>query len=149
MDRFTELLAELGEILDTDLRPDVRGHCKININNQWNVQIEFHPERELLLFASFLCDISPGKFRENSLKDGLKANWPSPKGGTLCYSERNNQLSLFEYISTEQLTGKSLASALEAFIAQGESWRNAVETGRTADLVPSAKKSQGNIFGMK
>jgi hypothetical protein len=149
MDRFTELLAELGDLLDTDLRPDVRGHCKINLNDQWNVQLEFQPERERILIASFLCDVPPGKLRENILKDGLKANWPTPKGGTLCYSERNNKLCLFEYVSTEQLSGKALASTLDAFIAQGEKWRAAVETGRTSDLVPSPKKSQGNIFGMK
>ncbi len=149
MDRFTELLEELGDLLNTDLRPDVRGHCKISIDDTWNVQIEFQPERERLLIASFLCDVPPGKLRENILKDGLKANWPTPKGGVLCYSERNNKLCLFDYVSTEHLTGKQLASALDAFITQGKSWQKAVETGTTSDLVPSSKKSQGNIFGIK
>lgn len=149
MDRFTELLSQLAEIIDTDLRPDVRGHCKININHQWNVQLEYFPDKEQLLLAAFLCDVPPGKLRENIFKDCLKANWPTAQKGVLSYSERNNQLCFFEYLSIEHLTGKQLASALDAFIEKAEAWRSAVETGLTADLVPAAKRSSGHLFGMK
>ncbi len=149
MDRFTDLLTQLGELLDTDLRPDVHGVCKLNINEQFNIQLEYDGSKERLLLAAFLCDIPPGKFRENLLKDALKANWPYPKEGTLCYSDRNNKLSLFKYISTINLTGAVLLNALNQFIDQAESWRKAVESGQTSHLVPSSKKSSGNIFGMK
>lgn len=148
MDRFAELLIELGKLLETDLRPDVNGACKLYIHEQLQVQIEYQELQERLLMACFLAEIPPGKFRENILKDALKANWPHPTSGTLCYCQRNNRLALFEWISTINLTGQKLLGILNTFISKADKWRIAIETGQTSHLVPTPK-SQGNPFGIK
>jgi hypothetical protein len=148
-DRFAELLTELGDLLNTDLRPDVRGSCKISFDHHLQIQLENQLNQERILIACFICDVPPGKLRENILKDALKANWPSPIDGTLCYSERNNKLTLFLYVSAIQLNGQKLLSALTSFKTKAESWRTAVETGRTSHLLPSSKQPETNPFGIK
>jgi hypothetical protein len=149
MDRFVEILHELGNLLGTALHPDKHGVCKLNVNDLLHVQIEFQPERERLLLACMICEIPAGKFRENILKDSLRANWPYPLHGTLSYSEKNNHLCLFEYLSTENLTGQKLLDALNAFIAKADSWRLGVQQGDTNSLIPTTKKSESGIFGLK
>lgn len=149
MDRFEEILSELGNLLGATLHPDRRGACKLNVNDILHVQIEMQPEKERLLLACMICEIPPGKFRENILKDGLRANWPYPIHGTLSYSEKNNNLCLFEHISLENLNGQKLLNSLNAFIAKADSWRLGVEQGQTSALVPSVKKGESGIFGLK
>lgn len=95
IDRFPELLQELATELDIDLYPDKRGACKLVTEDGLHVQMEVDVRQESLLIASFICEIPPGKFRENILRDALKSNGPFPKNGTLAYSERNNKLTLF------------------------------------------------------
>lgn len=149
MDRFEEILSELGNLLGTTLHPDKRGACKLNVNDILHVQIEMQPEKERLLLACMICEIPPGKFRENILKDALRANWPFPVHGTLSYSEKNNKLCLFEFLSLENLSGQKLLDNLNAFIAKADSWRVGVEQGQTNTLIPSVKKGDSGIFGLK
>lgn len=149
MDRFEEILHELGNLIGTPLHPDKRGACKLNVNDLLRVQIEYQPEKERFLLASMLCEVPAGKFRENILKDSLRANWPYPVNGTLSYSDKNNHLCLFEYLSSENMTGQKFFDALNAFIAKADSWRLAVQRGETSNLVPSIKKSESGIFGLK
>lgn len=150
IDRFEELLTELGAELGVALHPDKRGACKLKINESLHVQLECDAGRENLLIASFICEIPPGKFRETILKDALKSNGPFPLNGTLSYSERNNQLVLFSSYQLSHLNGKTLADFLTAFIEKANNWRVGVETGNTAGLVSSqTKTTSSNIFGLK
>lgn len=151
MDRFEELLKELSVELNVSLHPDRRGACKLRINETLHVQLECDAPQENLLIATFICEIPPGKFRENILKDALKSNnGPFPVNGTLSYSERNNQLALFSLLRLSSLTGKFLADFLTAFVEKANHWRTGVETGNTASLVSrSSKSSSDNIFGLK
>lgn len=149
MDRFEEILKELSAALGVTLHPDRRGACKLNINDVMRVQIEFQPDKEQILLACMICEVPPGKFRENILKDALRANWPYPGNGTLSYSEKNNNLCLFEYIPSVNISGPKLLDILNAFIAKADSWRTGVESGQTASLLPSVKKGESGIFGLK
>lgn len=148
MDQFTTILQELGQIIDAPLHPDQHGACKLNINDTLHVQIELLSSEKRLLIACMVCEIPAGKFRENILKDGLKANWPYPIDGTLSYSEKNNRLCLFEKLSLENLTGQKLMEKLKAFITKADNWRTGVEMGQTGTLVPSVKRSGSGIFGL-
>ena len=139
MDRFEEILKTLSPLIGAPLHPDSRGACKLNIRNLLHVQLEFNPKEETILLATFLKEIPPGKFRENILKDALRANWPYPKNGTLCYCSENNQLTLFTYVSIIQLTAPHLFEILNAFIAKAESWKIVADTGNTATLIPPVK----------
>jgi hypothetical protein len=149
IDQFHELLFSLGEQLKLPLQPDKRGACKLNIRNLFSIQIEYEPSRDRILIASFLCDIPPGKLRENILKDALKANFPFPEMGSLGYCERNNKLALFLYVPLSGLSGEKCASILTAFIEKANAWREAVPLGQTSTLVESVKPSELKPFNLK
>ncbi len=149
IDQFEELLNELGAELETTLHPDKKGACKLKINETFHIQIECDAHQENLLVATFICDIPPGKYRENILKDALKANGAFPTNGTLAYSDRNNKLVLFSYFRMASLTGKKLAEFLAAFVDKANNWRIGVETGHTSHLVSIPTKPTSGMFGMK
>ncbi len=149
IDRFESLLQELGEQLGLPLHPDHRGACGLNINNRLHIQIEPEPSQERILIACFICDIPPGKFRENILKDAMRSNHPLPTYGALSYSEKNNKLSLFAYLPLPLLHGEKLASFLMLFIRKAESWKTGVEAGQTSTLVMGTKKEEPSPFGLK
>jgi hypothetical protein len=149
IDRFEELLNELGAQLGVTLHPDRKGACKLKINETSHVQIECDAHQENLLIATFICDVPPGKYRENILKDALKANEPYPKNGTLAYSDRNNKLVLFAYLRLSNIDGKKLAEFLTIFLDKANQWRIGVETGHTSHLVTTQSKQPSGMFGMK
>jgi hypothetical protein len=149
MDRFEELLKELGGIINAPLHPDKHRVCKLNVNNYLHIQLEHDAVKERLLIATFLCEIPAGKFRENVLKDALKANTIYPRIGTLCYSERNNQLSLFEYFSFYDLTAAKLSEYLNKFIDRAMLWKTAVEKGQSSPQEEAqTKKESSSIFDL-
>ena len=150
IDPFHELLSSLGEQLKLALHPDKRGVCKLNFRNLVSVQIEYEPSRHRILMASFLCDVPPGKLRENILRDALKANFPFPEMGSLGYCERNNKLALFLYVPLSELNGEKCAAILTTFIEKAKVWKEAVALGQTNALVASStKSSELKPFGLK
>lgn len=149
IDRFEELLHELSDEYNIALHPDKKGACKLKINEAFHIQMECDVHQEHLLVATFICDIPPGKYRENILKDALKANGSFPKNGTLAYSDRNNKLVLFSYLQMSNLTGKKLAEFLVSFLDKTSNWRIGVETGHTSHLVSSTSKPTSGMFGMQ
>jgi len=134
IDRFEELLKELGDQYSIALHPDKLGACKLHIDNTLHVQLECDAHQENLLLATFICDIPPGKFRENILKDGLQANSNRAHGSVLAYSDKNNQLTLFQYLRLADLNGQKLADSLATFVERANLWRTGVETGQTHNL---------------
>jgi hypothetical protein len=150
IDRFPELLQELATELDIDLYPDKRGACKLVTEDGLHVQMEVDIRQESLLIASFICEIPPGKFRENILRDALKSNGPFPKNGTLAYSDRNNKLTLFSHLRIAHLTGRKIAEFLGVFIDKANQWRKAVDTGNTSHLITmTSPKPTSGMFGLK
>jgi hypothetical protein len=141
IDRFEELLNELGAELGMSLHPDRIGVCTLNIGGEFQLRLETDTRLTNLLVATFICEIPPGKYRENILRDALKCNSPFPLHGTLAFSDKNNRLALFAYLPLPHLNGRKLAAFLPAFIDKARQWRNGVETGRTDHLIPSATKS--------
>ncbi len=149
IDRFDEILNELGNIYSVTLHPDKVGACKIQFPEQFAIQLECDPHLENLLVATYICEIPPGKFRENIFKDALKANHPFAQNGALAYSEKNNQLVLFSYLRLASLNGRKLSEFIQAFIEKASGWRTGVETGQTSQLVSQSSKSSGTIFDVK
>ena len=148
IDRLQELLNELSVEFGVPLHPDKRGACQLKINNASSIQLEYDQKLENLLVATFICEVPPGKLRENILKDALKSNGPFPKNGTLAYSDRNHQLTLFTHLRLADLTGKKLAEFLLAFLEKSNHWRTGVETGTTSQLVIPPTKSSSGMFGL-
>lgn len=150
LNKFEELIAQLGQVLDIALHAERGRVCKLNINGVMHVQIEYDEAKDRLLFASFIAEIPPGKFRENVLKETLRMNGTFPCLGTFAYSERNNKLAFFEYFPFPTIPADKLLEKLTTFIDRADEWRTAIEQGNLARVaLPSAGISGGPPLGVK
>lgn len=149
IDQFHELLNNLGQQLKVTLHPDKKGACTLVIRDLFSIQIEYDPSHERILIGCFVCEVPPGKLRENILRDCLKSHFPYPESGIFGYSERNNNLSLFSYVPINGLTGEKCALLLSAFIDKAKQWREAVSLGSTATLVHEGPSAELKLFGLK
>lgn len=130
MDRFSQILYDLGKELNIDLHVDQNRVCQINYRGTLHFQLEYLEPKEELLLAAFLCDVPPGKYRETLFHHCLVYNGIFPRVGTFGYSQKNNQLTYFTFIAAANLTGEKLSTHLEQFIQSALQWKDAVEGGK-------------------
>lgn len=130
-DPFETLIHELGVSLNVPLHADRNKACAIRIHHQLTVQLQIDVAQENLLLASFICEIPPGKFRENVFCEALKANHlPDPRTGIFGYLPINNRLTLHQHYPFASLDGQKLAQYVAGFIDYAELWRSAIENGQ-------------------
>lgn len=149
MDRFALLLADLSVLINLPLHPDHKRCCRLIINHQVTLQIEDEESRDRLLVAAFVCDIPPGKFRENTLKEALKENNLYPRIGTFAYSERNNKLAFFSHVYYPGLRGDNFADFLEVFLEKIFTWKTGIETGQLPQRGQILQKVGPSIFDIQ
>ncbi len=128
------------------LYSDRKRAVRLTVNETLHIQIEDDEPKDRLLIATFVCEVPAGKFRENLLKEGLKANARYPRIGTFSYSERNNQLCLFEYHPYTGLTGEKVADRLASVIEKALKWRKAVEGGSLPSGTDAEIKADRSVF---
>ena len=132
MDRFQELLWDLGEIVNVPFHVDKHRACRILLEEKLAVHMEITQEGESLLIGALLGEIPPGRFRENGLNESLKVNAiPNPLG-SFSYIEKTNTLVLQNFLALDTLNGEKLAQFLDDFIREAESWREAISQGHFA-----------------
>ncbi len=131
MDRFQELLWDLGKEINVPLHIDKNNACKIMIAERLPIQLEMMNHDQLLV-VTWIVELPPGRFREDVLKDALKANSHYQSTGHFAYIEKNNMLALYDLLDTNRITGESLATFLECFYQEAESWQAAITNGTTA-----------------
>ncbi len=148
MDRFQELLNQLSVIIHTPLYLEKNRAVKFSVNENLHIQIEDDEQNERIFLATFIGEIPPGKYRENLLKEGLKANALFPRTGTLSYAPRNNQLTLFEYLYYASLTGEKIANRLAPFIEKALFWKQAMERGTLPSSAEPDIRVDHRDFGM-
>lgn len=146
---FQDLLKELGSIFHLELEVDKSGACSILIPPQIVIQMQLDSGQEKLFLFCKIAEIPPGKFRENILKEGLKANaLPDPVSGILAYLHPTNHLVLFQSYPVSILTGERLATFFSNFAQMAESWQQALLSGQSGpsstEPVPVEKP-----FGLK
>lgn len=134
MDRFAQILYDLGKEMGVDLYPDQNRICQLNYRSELHIQLKYEENKQQLVISTFLCEIPPGKYREKILRAGLISNQEYPRIGTLSYCERKNQLTLFEVLFAPTLKGGQLLKVLLAFIEKGKNWKEAIERGGSFPL---------------
>lgn len=145
-DRFQEILNELGKVFHLSLHVDRNHACSIQVLEHLIVQIQLDISQENLFLFAKVIEIPPGKFRENVLREALKANaLPDPRAGLFGYLSATNELALFQRYPLEMLNGDRLAGFLGAFLEYGDSWHKAIARGQPAP--PNAPASRP--FGLK
>jgi hypothetical protein len=146
--RFEEILIELGTALEIELHPDHNGACKLSVSNAPSIQIEYNEVQQALLIASFLAEVPPGKFRENTFKTALKSNQEQPQTARLGFCTQTNQLALFQFIPIQSLTVTMLQTALAQFIDKAIAWKKGIETGDLLSLFTPSKSAGSGLFGI-
>lgn len=132
MDRFQEILWDLGEIVELPLHIDKNHACNLLLDETLEVQIQMDPDEKNLIICAFLSEVPPGRFRENVLKDAMKVNHHYHPFGSLAFHEKKNTLILHQFIPIEHLSGDKLYKILEPFAEEAEEWRTALASNQTA-----------------
>ncbi len=147
-DQFEELLKALGHVFHLPLHIDKHHACSIQVHNQLIIQLKPDPSLENLFIFSKIIEIPPGKFRENVLREALKANASTdPRVGIFGYIASTNQLALFQRYPFGILNGERLAGLVGAFLEYCETWRKAIEGGFPAP--PSSSSTLPPPMGLK
>lgn len=149
MDRFAEILFDLGKEMGSDLYPDEHRVCQLNYNDKLTVQILYDAFKEQLLIGAFLAEVPPGKYRESLLRAGLIHNAEEGSIGILAYSERNNQLTLYTTFHAVSAQAGPLHKLLLAFIDEALKWKTAVEKGGALPTKELPESSEKTMFGLK
>ena len=149
MERFAQILYDLGKEIGVELYPDPNHVCQLNYLEKLHIQLEYDETSEEVLISCFVCEIPAGKFRENLLKEGLSYNANYPRLGTFAYSEKNNQFTLFERVHVTNLKPEKLFQLLEAFIDIVTEWKDAVEQGKNLPTTGGSDSSGSSMFGLK
>ena len=138
-DPFNDLLASLGQLFGLTLHADKNNACALQIKKGLVIQLQPDERREKILLASRVVELPPGKFRENVLKEILKANAVvDPFVGIFAYVAKTNSLVLFQQYPIDILNGERLAGLILPFIEVAESWREAILAG---NVCPAALKT--------
>lgn len=149
---FKDLLYELSQILGQDLKADLNQVCPLVIDETYHVQLEMDISGDSILMGCYMCELPPGKFRENILKDALKAGFDTKKEKSILgYCEQINQLALFEYVPNYDLNGQRLYEALCIFVDRVKDWKSAIDSGKTSPDGAFAEPTQKQgrpLFGI-
>jgi len=95
--RFEEILDQLGHIFELKLHVDRKNACSIQIHPHLIIQLQLDMSQEHLWLFTKVAETPPGKFRENILKETLKANaLPDPRSAIFGYILSPNQLAAFQ-----------------------------------------------------
>lgn len=136
MTPFLEILYNLSHETGLKLYPDTHDACKLLLADDIMVQLEIDQRGENLLLASHIAELSPGKFRESVLKHALVANtMETPNYGNLCYVEKINMLSLYDFIPLDGLKTEFLMNFIIVFADKVKSWKNALSSSKPAPFI--------------
>lgn len=148
--QFEELLGELGQVLQLELHIDKSGACSIFLPPQLVIQLQLDSGQEKLFLFCKIAEIPPGKFRENILKEGLKANaQPDPVAGIVAYLSPTNHLVLYQYYPIAILNGERMATFFTNFVQMAESWQTALSKGLSGPSTSYPAASDEKPLGMK
>lgn len=128
---FEELIAQLSTVLEVDLHLDHNHIVALKIRDRLAIQLQEDREKRQVLIVSMLCEVPPGRFRENVCAEALKANSSAAdRPGTLGYLAMKNALTLHLGYPIEELDGKKLALLTSNFIDCAEQWQKAIDKGQ-------------------
>jgi hypothetical protein len=131
-DSFSYLIEELGKILKLPLHVDRIGACSILFPPEFLIQLQLDSSGDNLFLFTKIGTLPPGRFREDVLKEGLKANGlKDPIPGILSYIDQTSELALFHSYPLNTLNGERLVSLFASFIEFGLNWKEALHRGTT------------------
>ncbi len=133
---FEDLIQELGTTLGLSFHLDPHGACCLQMNEKLRVQIEPDKQEDRIILAAFIGELNPGRFREDVLKEALKANAQfignGNAGAILGFSARHNQLACHTFLPILEISPEKLLASLTYLTEHALSWMEALQSGRAA-----------------
>ncbi|NGX61842.1 MAG: hypothetical protein K940chlam9_01331 [Chlamydiae bacterium] len=151
MQPFENLIRELGKVMGIELRPDSHQSCLIEFpQNEISIQIDLDFNADQILVGATLGRLTPGVFREQIFQQALLANGTgkTPRG-TLAYSEKNDELILFQFLPLAFLTGEKFSEFLQLFLAHAIAWKKAIANGTIPQIEEESSQKSSGMFGLK
>lgn len=148
MDRFTDLLHNLGKIFSVRLQPDRNNACLLQINKTIEIQIQTDPSEENLILGAKLCTVLPGKFREDVLKNALQHNALPDAVGYLGFIQETNTLVLFTFVYFRGQSPENIAKVIEELLQFAISWKEAIASNMPGPVIMPLTNSPPK-FGIK
>lgn len=151
-DMFGSLLEDLGKMIKIDqLEPDQHNSCLISFTNGVKVQLEIDHTRSLLIVGCDLGAIPPGRYRENLLREALKANGlPPPRNGNFAFSKKQDHLVMTEELPIKDINPDQIYQLLDPFLKKAKEWQEAITRGDVPTILPGAYRSgtKSGMFGL-
>lgn len=148
MNPFDELLKEFASFLKIELHSDQNEACCLQIDEKLKVQISPDKKGCLVIF-SLLEELCPGKFREEVLKEGLKANAMLVSERILGFSGKTGHLALHQFLNVDSLTGAQLFDAFLGFIEYATKWQTALYEGKTSPFSSLSKTTMPSPMAIR
>ncbi|MCH9613241.1 MAG: hypothetical protein SP1CHLAM54_02390 [Chlamydiia bacterium] len=143
MTPFEHLIKGLSLTFDEAIGTDDGRTCRFRVNGKFSVQLELDPGLEKVMVGCMISEIPPGKYRENVLKEALKENNElPPRHGTLAYLDRNNFLTLFDYLPVKTMTPEAMTTYLVLFIEKADAWYTAIQEGVLSPKQQESRKDE-------
>ena len=154
-EKFEILLDEFGKLIKVPLKPDKFNCCSIKFKGGLIVQLEPDKRGYFLHIATEIIPLPQGKFRENVLREALKANGlPPPRNGIFSFSKKKDSLILYERAPLETATGQNLVELLTLFCRKAQFWKESLQKNQ----IPSFTENEltfaptgggaGGLFGL-
>ncbi|MBI5346046.1 MAG: CesT family type III secretion system chaperone [Chlamydiae bacterium] len=130
--KFDEMLQKLSNSLNLPLYQNKKGSCAILVDKKLIIQLEPDESLERLLIGCFVTELLAGKFRENVLLEALKENDKFDKVAIFAFNEKNSSLSLYNYLSLENLSSQEPLNYFKEFMKTALAWKEAISLGKSS-----------------
>ena len=150
MTPFEDLIHELGKEMNITLHPDSHQSCLLTFpEDKISIQIDLDISADQILVGTQLGSLTPGPYRKRILTQAMRVNGASttPRG-VLAYSEKNDTLVLFQFLSIASLNGKKLNNFVLLFREHTKGWKEAIDHGDIPTIEEDVSPPGETMFGL-
>lgn len=150
MTAYDDLLIQLSGFLGANLRADENQSCLLQFKDDVAIQIDLDSNADMILVASTVGHLFPGRYRENVFAQAMRVNGLSrmPRG-VLSFSEKKEVLVLFEFLYLATLNGEKLWNFLQLFHQHALAWKAALTRGEIPQLQEDESTTGSGMFGLR
>lgn len=148
---YESLLKDLEFFFKCKLKPSANQSCLIKMPSGLHIQIEMAPKGEFLIIGAKLGTLPAGRYRDNILREALRANGlPPPRPGTFAYSDVSGLLVLFLKLDVRFFSADKASTLLPRFTETAQKWRESIERGEIPPIEETSRSGGANssLFGM-
>ena len=151
MNPFEDVIHELSMLMEIPLQADAHQSCLITFpQDEIGVQVDLDTNADRLVVGTQLGRITPGPYRERIFLQAMRANGTAntPRG-VLAFSEKNDTLVLFQFLSLTALTGEKLHNFIQLFKQHAKVWKEALATGDLPQIQEDVQMKGSGMYGLK